>query len=65
MTKRMDPDTAYAIETEVAEREAQRRVIAGLYWRAGIYIHLSGMPIKGWALEAAADAMERALEASR
>lgn len=35
MTPRMDPDTAYAIDMENAEREARRRMIAALYYRAG------------------------------
>ena len=35
MRPHMDPDTAAAIDMDRAEREALRRVVAGLYWRAG------------------------------
>ena len=65
MTLRIDPDTAATIEAENAERETQQRIAAGLYYRAGIYIHLSGYPDKGWVLRDAASAVESAIQPVR
>ena len=65
MRPRIDPDTAAAIEAENAERETQQRIAAGLYYRAGVYIHLSGYPDKGWALRDAASAVESAIQSVR
>lgn len=65
MTPRIDPDTAATFEAENAERETQQRIAAGLYYRAGIYIHLSGYPDKGWALRDAALSVEAAIQPGR